>query len=97
MNLPNSRDRAVPISALAESYGQSRRWAERELEQMVRDGVPVVACERGVYIAQTPQEAREYASALKGRIAAIAARAAALDHIADVMRSEQQTLWEDAA
>lgn len=96
MNLPNSRDRAVPIGDLAESYNRSRRSVERELEQMVLDGHPVVACERGVYIAQVVGEIDAYADALENRVASQLHRIRSLRRIAETMR-HPMTLWENAA
>ena len=93
LGLGRGRDAARSISAIAESFGVSRRQVERELEEAVKNGVPVIACERGVYLASTPQEARAYADSLDGRIAAIAARSRALRAWADEQGVEQETLW----
>jgi predicted DNA-binding transcriptional regulator YafY len=95
--LGRGRDAARSIADIAESFGVSRRQVERELEEAVKGGLPVIACERGVYLAQTPAEARAYADSLDGRIAAIAARSRALRAWADVAElSGQPTLWEAA-
>lgn len=95
--LGRGRDAAVSISELAERTGRSRRQVERELEAMVKGGVPVIACERGVYLASSPAEARDYADSLDGRIVAIAARSRALRAWAEVQElSGQATLWEAA-
>ena len=88
------RDNARPIGWYAERWNVSRRAVERDLEQAVQNGIPVIACEAGVYVATSPQEAREYASALKGRIKHIADRAAALERWADREDAKGQgTLW----
>ena len=91
LGLGRGRDAARPISDIAESFGVSRRQVERELEDAVKHGLPVIACERGVYLAQTPQEARQYAQSLRGRIVAVQARITALERWADEQESEQTT------
>ena len=94
MILHRGRDAAESISSIAERTGQSRRAVERELERMAHNGVPVIACERGVYLAQTPAEARSYAESLRGRIVAIQGRISALERWAEVEEmSGQGTLW----
>ena len=98
LGLGLGRDAARPISFYAERFGVSRRTIEKDLEEAVKGGLPVIACERGVYLAQTPQEARDYADSLDGRIIAIAERSRALRAWADVTElSGQPTLWEPAA
>ena len=97
LGLGRGRDAARSIGDIAESFGVSRRQVERELEAAVKGGLPVIACERGVYLAESPTEAREYADSLDGRIVAIAARSRALRAWADVEElSGQPTLWEAA-
>ena len=93
--LPKGRDRAIPIGELAESLRVSRRSMEQKLQALADSGVPIVACERGVYITESPQEAREYAASLRGRTSAIHARATALEKWADSRDTTvtQETLW----
>jgi biotin operon repressor len=96
-SIPRGRDAARSISDIAESLMMSRRRVERDLEAIVLSGIPVIACERGVYRASTPQEAREYANSLRGRIAAVQARITALERWADSVEQQGQTsLWEAA-
>ena len=97
LGLGRGRDAARPISDFAESFGVSRRQVERELEEAVKHGLPVIACERGVYLAQTPQEARAYAQSLRGRIVAVQARISALERWAEIQELSGQTSWLDAA
>ena len=95
--VPRGRDRAKPIGEIAESARLSRRRVERDLEALVLSGIPIVACESGVYVTDSTAEAREYATALKGRIKHIADRAAALERWADAHEQRgQQSLWEAA-
>jgi predicted DNA-binding transcriptional regulator YafY len=94
--LPRGRDKAKPIGEIAEQSNRSRRRVERDLETLVLSGIPIVACESGVYVATSPQEARQYASALKGRIGHIADRAAALERWADRQEQPRPTLWDAA-
>ena len=97
MILNRGRDAAESIGSIAERTGQSRRTVERELERMAQS-LPIVACERGVYLAETPQEARAYAQSLRGRIVAVQARVTALERWAEVEEmSGQETLWGTAA
>ena len=50
-----------------------------------------------MYLAQTPQEARQYAESLRGRIVAVQARITALETWAEIQElSGQATLWEAA-
>lgn len=92
--LPKGRDRAIPIGELAESARISRRKCEKTLESLVLSGIPIVACEKGIYVTDSPQEARAYAQSLKGRIVAVQARISALERAADAMdRVGQETLW----
>ena len=93
LGIGRGRDAARPISDFAESFGVSRRQVERELEDAVKHGLPVIACERGVYLAETPQEARAYAQSLRGRIVAVQARISALERWADEQDAHQETLW----
>jgi hypothetical protein len=96
--LPRGRDKAKPIGEIAEQSNRSRRRVERDLEAIVLSGIPVIACERGVYVATTPAEARAYADSLRGRIAAVQGRISALERWAD--RQEQRgqaTLFGEAA
>ena len=97
MNLPRGRDAAVSISTLAERHGLSRRTVEKELERLVKAGTPIIACANGVFLAQAPQEARQYASSLKGRVVAVQARISALERWADGVEVEQTTLFGEAA
>jgi hypothetical protein len=95
--LPKGRDRAIPISELAESARISRRKCEKTLESLVLSGIPIVACESGVYVTDSPQEARAYAQSLKGRIVAVQARVSALERWSDAQEAKgQPTLWEAA-
>jgi hypothetical protein len=96
-SLPRGKDRARPIGELAESLRLQRRRVERDLESIVLSGIPVVACESGVYVTDSPSEAREYAAALKGRIKHIADRAAALERWADAQDNSGQLSWTEAA
>lgn len=92
--LPRGRDNAKSIGELAESARISRRKCEKTLESLVLSGIPIVACENGVYVTDSPQEARAYAQSLKGRIVAVQARISALERAADAMdRAGQETLW----
>ena len=85
---------AESIGSLAERLQRPRRAVERELEELVHSGVPVVANERGVYLAETAQEARQYAESLRGRIAAVQSRITALERWADEHEQTGQTeLW----
>ena len=97
LTLGRGRDAARPISDFAESFGVSRRQVERELEEAVKHGLPVIACERGVYLAQTPQEARQYAESLRGRIGAIQARITALETWAEIQELSGQEAFPWAA
>ena len=92
MNVPRGADRAISIGALAEQLGMSRRAVERALEQMVLDGIPVIANSSGVYITDSPSEARAYAASLKGRLAAIQHRISALERWADDADGAQEVL-----
>jgi biotin operon repressor len=85
-HLGRGADNARSIGSIAEDLGMAHRTVEKRLEELVKSGVPVVATNdspKGVYLAQTPQEARQYADSLDGRIAAIAARSRALRAWAD--------------
>ena len=83
LGLGRGRDAARSIGDIAEERDVPRRQVERELEEAVRMGLPVVACERGVYLATSPSEARAYAQSLRGRIVAVQARISALERWAD--------------
>ena len=93
--LPRGRDNAKSIGDLAEQSNRSRRRVERDLEAIVLSGIPVVACERGVYLATTSSEVRAYAESLRGRISAVQARISALERAADRMDAPR-TLWDAA-
>ena len=95
LGLGRGRDAAKSIGEFAETFGVSRRQVEQELQDAVQSGLPVVACERGVYLAQTPAEARAYAESLRGRIVAVQARISALERWADEQESGliQTELW----
>jgi hypothetical protein len=91
-------DAAESIGSIAERMGLSRRRVERELEQRALDGEPIVACERGVYLATSPLEARQYADSLRGRIRAVQQRVSALERWADDNDEYGQVaLWDRAA
>lgn len=91
-------DNARPIGDIAEALKLDRRTVEQRLEGLVKSGVPVIASHRGVYLAQTPSEARAYAESLRGRIVAVQARISALERWADEQESGLvQTSWLDAA
>ena len=94
--LPRGRDKAIPIGELAESARISRRKCEKTLETLVLSGIPIVASERGIYVASSPQEAREYADSLDGRIGAIAARSRALRAWDERQEQSGPTLWDAA-
>ena len=97
-HIGKGRDAARSIGSLCEATGRARRAVERDLEALVLSGVPLVASDRGVYIASSPQEARQYADSLDGRIAAISARSRALRAWADDQETGLvQTSWLDAA
>ena len=89
-NLGKGADAAVPIGELAESLNLPRRSVEQMLEGLVQEGVPVVANHKGVYLAQTAQEARAYAQSLRGRIVAVQARISALERWADEQDAHQE-------
>lgn len=97
MNLPRGKDRAVSIGLLAESYGLSRRRVERDLEELVLSGLPIVACSAGVYVSDSPSEVRAYTDSLYGRISAVQGRISALRRAADAMEDEGQTTLGFAA
>ena len=82
-HIGKGRDAARSIGSLCEATGRARRAVERDLEALVLSGVPLVASDRGVYIATSPQEARAYAQSLRGRIVAVQARISALERWAD--------------
>jgi predicted DNA-binding transcriptional regulator YafY len=96
LHLGLGRDAAQSIGDIAERLNLSRRRVERDLESLVLSGVPVVACERGVYIAQTAQEVRAYADSLRGRIGAVQARISSLERAAAAMEAYQGELWPAA-
>jgi hypothetical protein len=94
VTIPKGRDAAQSIGALAEASGQSRRAVERKLEEYVLSGVPIIACERGVYIAESAVEVRAYVESLRGRIRAVQGRISALEAAAERMGpARQETLW----
>ena len=96
--VPRGRDKAKSIGEIAESARISRRKAEKTLESLVLSGIPIVACEAGVYVATSAAEARAYADSLRGRISAVQGRISALERWAE--REEQQgqaTLFAEAA
>ena len=89
------RDKARSIGAISEASNVSRRKVERALEDLVQSGIPIVACEDGVYIASTPAEARAYAQSPRGRISAVQARISALERWADAQEAPL-SLWDAA-
>jgi hypothetical protein len=94
MTIPRGRDAAQSIGALAEASGQSRRAVERKLEEYVLSGVPIIACERGVYIAESASEVRAYVESLRGRIRAVQGRISALERVAETWeQADQLGLW----
>lgn len=95
MNLPRGKDRAVPIGLLAESYGLSRRRVERDLEELVLAGLPIVSCPAGVYVADSAEEVERYAAQLEARIGSQLRRIRALRRWAAEQR-EPLTLWAAA-
>jgi hypothetical protein len=95
MTIPRGRDAAQSIGALAEASGQSRRAVERKLEEYVLSGVPIIACERGVYISDSADEIDAYADSLEDRIRSQLQRIRALRKAAEARR-QPMTLWEAA-
>lgn len=95
-HLGNSADTARSLSDIAEAAGVSRRAVEKASE-LLAQSVPLIACSRGVYVAQDASEARAYAESPRGRIVALQARITALEKWAEVQElSGQATLWEAA-
>ena len=83
--LPKGRENAKPIGEIAESAFMSRRKVEKALESIVQSGIPVIACEQGIYVATSAAEVRAYAESLRGRIAAVQGRISALERAAERM------------
>jgi hypothetical protein len=96
-HLGRGADAAKSIGQLAEDMNLHRRSVETLLEGMVKSGIPVIANHRGVYLAQTPQEARQYAESLRGRIGAIQARVTALETWAEIQELSGQEAFPWAA
>lgn len=94
--IPKGRENAKSIGEIAEAARVHRRKTEKTLESLVLSGIPIIACENGVYLATSAAEVRAYAESLRGRIAAVQGRISALERAAERMESPL-TLWKDTA
>ena len=91
-------DRPIPIGSLAERMDRPRRQVEQAIEQLKRDGYPVICGPRGCWRATTADELltayrSERSRALK-QLANVRGRLKAIEHMQKV---EPLTLWSDAA
>lgn len=93
----SSQDTAVTLSAIADAAGVSRREVEQAIQQARLDGIPLITSGRGVWRAQTPQEAREWVKAQRSRAIHLMESAAGVERWADQQDSAgQASLWEAA-
>lgn len=76
--LPFGRDRAVPLSAVAEQMGVSRRAVEEAVQSLRHGGKPIASGSEGVWVTHDPAELWETFRSLRHRIAAQSATAWAL-------------------
>ena len=98
LHLRRGRDGARSLSAIADEMGWSRRAVEKAAQELADDGrQPLVACERGIYLAQTADEVDAYIESLTGRLRSQYRRIRALRRVRDGMRAYQQMSWLDAA
>jgi hypothetical protein len=93
---------ARTIGHIAEHAGVSRREVEAAIQAARLDGHPIVSGDRGVHLAQSAQEARSAANALRRRyitqaIVARAMRRAARRMAAAEAQLEQLPLFEEEA
>lgn len=97
-HLSVGRDNAVTIGDLAELLSLPRRTIEAAVQDARLHGVPVISGNEGLWLAETPQEAREAAARLRSRAIHQLDAVAALERWAErEERSGQARLWEDAA
>lgn len=89
----SSQDTAVTLSAIADAAGVSRREVEQAIQQARLDGIPLITSGRGVWRAETAQEARSMAERLRSRAITQMTTAQALDRAADAMDRVGQTTW----
>ena len=95
--LGRGRDAAVTYGELAERLGIPRRSVEEAIRLARHDLHPIVTGNEGAWLAETPQEARRAAQALRDRAIHQMETAQALDRAADAMEmAVQPTLWEAA-
>lgn len=85
------------IGDLAESLNLPRRTIEAAVQQARLDGVPVISGSEGVWLAQSPQEARGAAARLRSRAIHQLDAVAALERWAEREEQSGQTSWLDAA
>ena len=83
-------ENARSISDIAESLHINRRRAEIEIRALVDSNVPIIACERGVYLETDPDAVDAYADALEARIRTQLEKPRALRRMAERMRQERQ-------
>lgn len=92
------RDRARTLGELAEAMGAPRRALEAAVEQLRKDGVPIVSGPRGIHLTQDPAELRAAYRALRRRYVTQAIGARELLRTADRMerhaaRVVQESIW----
>jgi biotin operon repressor len=87
----------VTISEIAEDLKVSRRQVEHAIEQLRREGVPIITGSLGVHLTTSPEELRQAYRALRRRYIhqAIGARVL-LETAKRFERAQQTTIWDAA-
>ena len=85
-------DAAITLDTLAARMNVSRREAEQAVHDARMAGVPIISGSRGLWLATTPQEAREQAARLRTRAIHQIETAQALERAAERM-ADPLTLW----
>jgi biotin operon repressor len=83
------------IGEIAEDCGCSRREVEQAAETLAVNGYPLVAGPRGIYVASSPEQLREYRRQLRDRIRSQMRRVRGVEK---AIRAYEQplTLWDAA-
>lgn len=92
-----STDHPQTIGDMAERMERPRRQVEQAIEELKRDGYPVICGPRGCWKATSPDELRAaYRSERSRALQQLVNTRGRLKAIAALEKVEQRTLWEAA-
>ncbi len=90
-------DRPTTYPVLAERLGVTEREAQEAVQESRKAGIPIVAGARGLWLASTPQEAREWAQRQRSRAIHLMESAQGVERWAEIQELSGQEAFPWAA